>query len=215
VTNCDCQGPWADYQAAPFHSALMKGLKAAPQVSIGKGRPQPHSGHGPGPSRNHKASASGRAAGPLPSLQVPTPITPPVHRKIYTLKLILSNVDDPFHLAQYPGTEQWEPTQAELEQEVDEEYLSYFLRHILEATGLWGNIKKFEPDCKCPTSFDSSLLLIIYLIQSSLVRGWNWPKILTRRAGSWIGCPSGTSIVLDLPLGPSSNSISRFQRQLA
>jgi hypothetical protein len=193
----------------------MKGLKAAPQVSIGKGRPQPHAGHGPGPSRNHKASASGRAAGPLLSLQVPTPITPPVHRKIYTLKLILSNVDEPFYLVPYPGTEQWEPTQAELEQEVDEEYLSYFLRHILEETGLWGGIKKFEPDCKCPTSFDSSSLLIICLIQSSLVRGWNWPKISTRRASSSIGCLSGTSIVPRLPSGPSSNSISQFRRQRA
>jgi hypothetical protein len=195
----------------------MKGLKATPQVSIGKGRPQPHAGHGPGPSRNHKASASGRAAGPIPShgLHVPTPITPPVHRKIYTLKLILSNVDDPFHLRQYPGTEQWEPNQAELQQEVDEDYLSYFLRQILEETGLWGDIKKFEPDCKCPAWFYLSLLLIICLIQSSLVRGWNWPNISTRRASSSIGCLSGTSIVLDLPSGPSSNSISQFRQQRA
>ena len=138
---------FGDVKVASIQNTLptiQKARRSSNIMAIGSRRP---SASGWQPNRNYQRRVSEKHAEKSGSTveKQDNPSLPLIRK--YNLKLIISHEDTPFELEAVPDTEEWSPSENDLQQKINGILLTTCLGYILQQTGLWDSLIVMKPDC--------------------------------------------------------------------
>ena len=149
----DSSASFGDFKATSFHNSLLtarKGIRQSSHITIGSRRPLPTSSQQHDSKqrpRNRKAKQSEKLIPPSDDHPLSPQLPAPVVRK-YSLKLVISHADTPFQHEVVPDTEEWSPTEEDIQYRIGGIFLAGCLGHIIGQTGLWDSVIIMQPECR-------------------------------------------------------------------
>ena len=109
---------FGDFKNATFHKALhtaQKAVRSSTSITVGTGQPSPSEPR----SRNRKGKQPAEKSSLTLEHQISGGVTSPVPpARKYRLKLIISHADTPFTSEAVPDTEEWCPTEEDIQYEL-------------------------------------------------------------------------------------------------